>query len=376
MNIWIDSNQKLQQMCAQLIEVATLAIDTEFIRTDTFYPKIALIQISNGEQCWLIDVLSIDQFGSLKQLLEDPGRILIFHACAEDLEVLDHALDIRPASIFDTQIAAGIVNIGYCIGYARLVMQMFEIELDKQETRSDWLKRPLTDRQLDYAAIDVLYLHRMHEILGSTMQDLQREDWFAEETQAMFDMAAGRKDTSDYYLRIKGAWRLQAKSLSALRRLCDWREDTARVLDKPRSHVIKDTVLLELARRLPTGEEQLHGIEGWYPRSVKRYGQMVLRQIAASGNDTPAEAIPEPLTKSANNVMKAMRSALSEVAEEQNIPQEFLSNKKELEAILRSAMASKDKSQRQWPARLNQGWRQVSVKPAIQAVLENMDSLQ
>lgn len=376
MNIWIDSNDQLQQMCDQLAEVATVAIDTEFIRTGTFYPKIALIQISNGEQCWLIDVLAIDQFAALKQLLEDPARTLIFHACNEDLEVLDHALDIRPVNIFDTQIAAGIANIGYCMGYARLVLQMFDVELDKQETRSDWLKRPLTDRQLEYAAVDVLYLHRIYEILSASLEELQRQDWFAEETVAMFDMAAGRKDNSDYYLRVKGAWRLQAKSLSALRRLCDWREDTARALDKPRSHIIKDTILLEIARRLPTVKEQLHGIEDWYSRSVKRHGQVVLEQIAKSDSDGPAAVIPEPLTKSANTVIKAMRGALTAVAEAQQIPQEFLSNKKELEAILRSAMASKTRGEYEWPTRLTQGWREASVKPALQAVLENTDTLQ
>lgn len=376
MNLWIDSNNKLQQMCDQLAEVATIAVDTEFIRTDTFFPKIALIQISNGDQCWLIDVLAIDQFESLKVLLEDPSRTLIFHACAEDLEVLDHALDIRPVNIFDTQIAAGITNIGYCMGYARLVHKLFDVELDKQETRSDWLKRPLTDRQLDYAAVDVLYLHRIHEILSQALQEQQRQEWFAEETVAMFDMAAGRKDNSDYYLRVKGAWRLQGKSLSALRRLCDWREETARTMDKPRSHIIKDTILLEIARRLPTAEEQLHGIEDWYSRSVKRYGSMVLQQIQYSADDAPTEAIPEPLTKAANTVMKAMRSALSVVAEAQKIPQEFLSNKKELEAILRSALDGDVRGQYEWPARLNQGWREASVKPAIQAVLESTDTLQ
>lgn len=376
MNIWIDSNSKLQQMCEQLAETPTLAIDTEFIRTDTFFPKIALIQISNGDQCWLIDVLAIDQFESLKALLENPSCTLIFHACAEDLEVLDHALGIRPVNIFDTQIAAGITNIGYCMGYARLVNKLFDVELDKQETRSDWLKRPLTDRQLDYAAIDVLYLHRIHEILSQSLQQQQRQEWFAEETVAMFDMAARRKDNSDYYLRVKGAWRLQTKSLSALRRLCDWREETARTLDKPRSHIIKDTILLEVARRLPTAEEQLHGIEDWYSRSVKRHGAMVLQQIQDSAADTPAEAIPEPLTKSANRVMKALRAALSAVAEAQQVPQEFLSNKKELEAILRSAMAGDVKGQYEWPTRLNQGWREASVKPAIQAVLESTDTLQ
>ena len=152
MNHWIDSNEKLQQMCEELANVAKLAVDTEFIRTDTFYPKIALIQISDGEQCWLVDVLAINQFVPLKEMLEDQSKLLIFHACAEDLEVLEYALDICPGRIFDTQIAAGLVNIGYCMGYARLVDSMFQIELDKQEIMKlklykDQIKR--TDLPMD-----------------------------------------------------------------------------------------------------------------------------------------------------------------------------------------------------------------------------------
>ena len=137
MNHWIDSNEKLQQMCDQLANVVKLAVDTEFIRTDTFFPKIALIQVSDGEDCWLLDVLAIDDFSGLKLLLEDTTRtLMIFHACAEDLEVLEYALDICPGRIFDTQIAAGIVNIGYCMGYARLGgFHCFRRELDKQETQ-------------------------------------------------------------------------------------------------------------------------------------------------------------------------------------------------------------------------------------------------
>ena len=113
MNHWIDSNTKLQQMCEQLAQVPKLAVDTEFIRTDTFYPKIALIQISDGEQCWLVDVLAIDDFSALKALLESSDHQLIFHACAADLEVLDYALDIKPTQLFDNTIAAGIGNLCY-----------------------------------------------------------------------------------------------------------------------------------------------------------------------------------------------------------------------------------------------------------------------
>ena len=371
MNHWVDSNQKLQQMCEKLARIATVAIDTEFIRTDTFFPKIALIQISDGEDCWLLDVLAIDDFSGLKLLLEDTTRTLIFHACGEDLEVLEHGLDIRPANIFDTQIAAGIANIGYCMGYARLVKALFDVELDKQETRSDWLKRPLTDRQKVYAADDVLYLHRMHSLLSAAVSEQGRLDWFAEETVAMLELAESRKDQTDYYLRVKGAWRLQARSLNALRRLCNWREETARVMDKPRSHVIKDTVLLELARRMPTAAEQLKGIEDLHSRSVQRHGDNLLQSIVDSHGDEPLPPLPEPLPKAANAIIKSMRDSLNALAESQAIPQEFLSNKKELESLLRSHL----EGQCNWPKRLIQGWRQTRVKPALQAVVDRVGSL-
>jgi ribonuclease D len=368
---WIDSNSGLQQMCQQLEPVHKLAVDTEFIRTDTFYPKIALIQISDGQRCWLVDVLAIDDFAPLKALLESPDHQLIFHACAEDLEVLDYALDIKPSQIFDTQIAAGIANIGYCMGYARLVDSLFEVTLDKQETRSDWLARPLTQRQLDYAAVDVQYLHQMEQILSKALAELQREQWFAEETQALFALVEGRKDHSHYYLRVKGAWRLGVKSLTALNRLCDWRESKARSSNRPRAHIIKDSVLIELARRLPSGQDQLQGIEDWYPRSVKRHGQTVLQQIADSANDSPVPAMPQPLPKSISILMREMRDSMGRVAHDNQIPQEFLCNKKELESILRSSM----EGQCQWPARLNQGWRLQLVQPAIKDVLDNTEAL-
>lgn len=367
MKQWIDSDSALKNMCTQLATVKKLAVDTEFIRTNTFYPKIALIQISDSQQCWLIDVLAIDDFSPLKTLLEDPQKVLIFHACAEDLEVLDHALDINPATIFDTQIAAGITNIGYCMGYARLVQAMFDIELDKQETRSDWLARPLTERQLDYAAVDVEYLHAMEQLLSQRLAEQQREEWFKEETIALFATVEGRKDYQNYYQRVKGAWRLDEQSLVALNRLCDWREERARALDKPRSHIIKDSVLLELAIRLPSSNSQLYGIDDWHPRSVKRLGPMVLQQIKQANNDDQIASIPMPLPKEITSLIKEMRNALASVAEVIQIPQEFLCNKKELESILRSSMAGDCI----WPARLTQGWRQSGVQPALQAVLNN-----
>lgn len=362
---WINSNTGLQQLCDQLIKIPTLAVDTEFIRTDTFFPKIALIQLSDGENCWLIDVLAIDQFAPLKSLLESPQVTLIFHACAEDLEVLDCALKIQPRNIFDTQVAAGLTNVGYNMGYAKLVQKFYDIELDKQETRSDWLARPLSPQQLKYAQIDVAYLHGLHKHLSRSLSEHQREVWFAEEMQGLYDLVEKRKQSVDYYLRIKNAWRLNAKSISVLKHLCCWREDLARAKDKPRSRIVKDAVLYELARQIPQDKHQLHRIEDWHPHSIKRYGDTVLKEIKIVDYQAGIEMLPPPLTREMSAVFKRIRHSLSHLADENNIPAEFLCNKKELEQVLRSSA----ESECNWPARLNSGWRSHWVKPAIEAEL-------
>ena len=368
---WVASNQQLAALCQQLQSSPSLAIDTEFMRTNTYFPKLALIQLSDGEQCWLIDVLEIDEFAPLKALLEGPELVLIFHAPGEDFEVLDHALSIVPNNIFDTQVAAGLVNIGYSMGYARLVAHVFDIELGKEDTRSDWMIRPLSDRQKRYAADDVLYLHRLYKILSGQLAEQQRHNWLDEEMLGLLEASAQRKKAVDYYLRVKGAWRLQGSSLAVLKSLCDWREETARSLDKPRSHIVKDNVLLELANSMPTTMGQLHRIDDWYSRSVKRFGEDVLQLIADVDHDNIPESLPQPLSRAVADVMKTMRARLNEVAEDHGIPKELMSNKKELEAILRSVV----QGECQWPIRLTDGWRVAMVTPALQSVIESSDSL-
>jgi ribonuclease D len=363
MSIWINTNIELQNLCHQLASCSLIALDTEFIRTDTFYPKIALIQLSDGETIWLIDVLAIDNFIPLKQLLESPDTTLIFHACAEDLEVLDHSVNIQPTHIFDTQIAAGIVNVGYCMGYARLVDSLLEIQLDKQETRSNWLARPLTQRQLDYAEVDVLHLHSLYRLLLKMLNEQDRVKWFEEESQGLFSVVDQRKSNPDYYTRIRGAWRLDPQSLSTLRHLCQWRETISRSRDVPKSRIAKDNVLLDIAKQMPKSKRQLFDIDDWHHGSVRRYGELILEEIEASRQKKNDAWAPQPLSNSLNTIFKNIRKSLVKTAEEQKIPQEFLSNKRELEDILRNAQ----QGNYQLPDRIKQGWRQ----PWVQSVIES-----
>ena len=371
MSHWIASNNDLKNLCEQLADSELLALDTEFIRTDTYYPKIALIQLSDGKDCWLIDVLAIDQFSALKGLIESPNNRIIFHACAEDLEVLDHSLNIQPTGIFDTQIAAGIANVGYSMGYARLVGALLDIELDKQETRSNWLARPLTERQIDYAVIDVLHLHTLHDMLIEMLNEQDRIAWFEEEIQTLFGMVTQRKSNQNFFVKFKGAWRLDAQSLVTLKALCLWRESTAKTKNVPKSRIAKDSVLMEVARQMPEYKHQLHSIRDWHPIAIKRYGDALLKQVKDSYDAPPISAneVPQPLSKMMSHVFKLIRQALIDVASEQNIPQEFLCNKRELEAILRSV----ENGELVLPNRITQGWREPWVKPVIEAELKKLN---
>ena len=367
---WIDSNQKLDRALSRLQKANVLAVDTEFIRTNTFYPEIALIQVSDGTNCWLIDVLAVDVSDKLKDLFEDDNRTLIFHACAEDLEVLEYALNTRPKNIFDTQIAAGVVNLGYSLGYASLVKTLFSIELDKQQTRSNWLARPLSQKQLNYAADDVMYLHRIYYYLSEQLEQKNRTDWFNEEWIALRATVDSRKSLMDYYMRIKGAWALSETSLKTLRRLCNWRESIAKQKNKPRGHIIKDTVLFDIAEGLPTGMDQLAEIEGLFPGMIKRFGQSLLKQVELAQSDGKAKALPQPMSKADTPVLRAMRDNLIEMADKMGIPPELLFKKKELEKILR---ASREEAT-EWPQKYRSGWRAALVAPVLNAVLDHVDS--
>jgi len=371
MSHWIASNDELNNLCDQLADCEILALDTEFIRTDTYYPKLALIQLSDGIDCWLIDVLAIDQFSPLKQLIESPNNRIIFHACAEDLEVLDHSLNIQPTGIFDTQIAAGIANVGYSMGYGRLVGALLDIELDKQETRSNWLARPLTERQIDYAVIDVLHLHTLHDILVQMLDQQERMAWFEEEIKSLFGLVTQRKSNQNFFAKFKGAWRLNEQSLVTLKSLCQWRESKAKSKNVPKSRIAKDSVLMEIARQKPKYKHQLHSIRDWHPVAIKRYGDDLLNQVKDSYNEPPipANEVPQPLSRVMSQMFTTIRQQLIAIASEQNIPQEFLCNKRELEAILRSV----ENGELVLPNRITQGWRQQWVKPVIETELEKLN---
>lgn len=359
--VLITSTAQLQDCITQLSQCDAVAIDTEFMRTDTFFPILGLVQLFDGETCWLIDPLEVSDLGALATMLVNPDITKVFHSCSEDLEVLQHVLGCVPQPLFDTQVAAAMTGYGFSKGYAALVDAMLGIHVPKGETRSDWLKRPLRDAQLGYAASDVYYLLPVYRQLCESLNQLGRHSWVGEEMTALIAKSADRDDIDHYYLKVKGGWQLAPQRLEALNLLCQWRETEARARNRPRNRLVPDKALLEIAIVNPQGKHALAEIEGMHPGIMRRYADILLellgRGLSTDKADCP-KPLPEPLPRKAGDMIKQLKKAVVKQAEMLDLPPEVLARKRDLEVLVRSML---EKPHAELPASIANGWRYEAI---------------
>ena len=350
---FVTSREALASCVARCLDCDAVTVDTEFIRTDTFFPVLGLIQISDGCDVWLIDPLAIDDFAELERLFLAPAVVKVFHSCSEDLEVLRHQLGLVPAPLFDTQVAAAFLNYGYSRGYAAMAQTVLDLALDQQETRSDWLRRPLTDSQQKYAAEDVYYLMQIYRKLVGELEVAGRSEWVRAEMAELLANARAPESLETYYLRVKGANKLDQRDTALLRELTCWREREARARNRPRNRIVADRALLDLIRFKPEKTNGLYRIEGFNAGTVHRYGEMLLELVHSEPELDDLEAIPEPLDKKGKALMAQCRDLLEAAARKMTLAVELLARKKELESLVSSALAGKP----ELPIRLVDSWR-------------------
>lgn len=335
----IGENTVLAEHCQRWLQLPFVAIDTEFVRTETYFPIAGLIQVGDGEQAYLIDPLEITDWSPLVALLESPSVIKVLHACSEDLEVFQHLCGALPAPLFDTQIAAAYLGMDFSMSYSRLVKALLDIELDKEETRSDWLQRPLSAKQLQYAVDDTLYLARIYTLMAPRLNAAGLTDWLLEDTAELAASAGVIPDPAQAYRRIKQAWRLKPAELAVLQVLCDWRERAARQRDVARNRLLRESTLCPLAQRQPGSASQLSRMEDMHPRTVRQDGDTIL-ELIVKGQGVPAEqwpaALPEPLPADANRLLKSLRKVGQRHAERLGMASELMLRKKVLEALVRT----------------------------------------
>ncbi|WOT06622.1 ribonuclease D [Shewanella youngdeokensis] len=362
---YIDDDASLAALVAQYSQAKLLVIDTEFVRTRTYYARLGLIQAYDGKTLALIDPLAVTNLSLFWSLLTDDNIVKLLHSCSEDLEVFANNGQCQPTRLFDSQIAAGLCGMGHGLGYAKLVEQTLGIKLDKGESRTDWLKRPLTDAQLEYAANDVYYLYELYPQLVEKLESLGRLDWVYEDGERMTQGRLDAPNPDIAYLKVKNAYQLLPRQLAVLKALADWRLKRALVKDLALGFVVKDHALVALAKKMPTSVNDLYKMSELTEQERRIHGKDLIKIIAS----VDYEDLPKPLDVLAlktgyKATFKSIKQCLVEQAEAQNVPIELLGSKKFIHEYLQWVW---DGKKGELPLVLK-GWRQTIVSDALNAL--------
>jgi len=345
-----------------------VALDTEFMREKTYYPQLCLLQLATKDIIACVDPLALEDLTPLYDALFDPGIVKVLHAARQDYEIFFHATGRLPAPLFDTQAAAGLAGFSDQAGYATLVKELLGVELTKSHTRADWSRRPLAEAELAYAADDVRYLGALYDKLRAALESRSRLAWLDAEVAALTDPATYRPDPATSWKRIRGNQRLKPRELAVLAALAAWRETVAIEVNRPRQWIVRDEILLDLARRQPRDLPALNQIRGIQPGFVERRGTNVLSLIeeARAGATPPAPpATRDRLTPEQDAVADLLMGVARLRGAEQDISPANLVTRKEIERLITG--------ERDLPVLA--GWRRAAVGDALLEVLDGSRGL-
>ena len=367
----VKQSQRLAEICQQASHKPFLMLDTEFVRTRTLYARLGLIQMFDGETLALVDPVEIDDLTPLWDLLKNESVTKVLHACGEDLEVFQHYAGCMPTPMIDTQIMAAFLGYGLSTGFAKLVSDYLGIDLDKGEARTDWMARPLSEKQLNYAAADVHYLLPMFEKLKAELAETQWEAAAYEESELAVRKREKQPDAEKAYLDIKNAWQLNPKQLAILKMAAKWRLEEARKRDLAVNFVVHELSLWKLARFGLRSKEQMLK-EGFDPREVQRHGGKLLRFTYLADDLEPAE-YPKEISRLMDypgykQIFKLLKDEVKLASEQSGLMPEFLSSKKQLNQLL-SWKWKKNAAPEFKPETLN-GWRGGLLEARFMSVLE------
>lgn len=359
----VASQAELDAACASMAQSASLPLDTEFARTDTFRARLCLVQVGSAAGIFCIDTLADLDLGGLWQVIAAPEREKILHAAKQDIEVLLQSFGTMPAPLFDTQVAAGLLGHPPQAGYASLVAAELGIQLDKTQTRTDWSRRPLSAAQLAYAANDVAWLPALAMRLRGRLREAGREAWAEEDSAALLDPAL-------YGLRPEQAWqrlgRLEYQPVAVqarAHRLAAWRERRADRANRPRQWILSDQLLMAVAATNPRSQAALASL-GLPAGLLRHSGNALLEELARANADLAAGgfahlAQQQRPTTGENGQLKRLAAVAQGVADRLGLAAEVLATRGELAALRRGERE----------LRVLRGWRRTLVgEPLLEAL--------
>ncbi|WP_406697052.1 HRDC domain-containing protein [Singulisphaera sp. Ch08] len=342
------------------------AFDTEFVSEETFEPVLCLIQVATRERLAVIDPLAIDDLSPFWNLVIDPTIEVVMHAASEDLRICRFKTGTVPRRVFDVQIAAGLVGFGYPLSLVNLIGQALRITVSGGETRTDWRRRPLTAAQLRYALDDVRYLLDLADLLGSQLKELGRVDW-AEGEFAHFVSSIQNRVEEERWRRLPGLHQLNRRSLEAARRLAEWRFAEARRSNRPIRQLLRDDLLVAIAKRQPSSRRDLEALRDFNrPHLLSRAADLLA--VIASAQLVPPEELPEPPDRHDDGpgltmVVNLLAAALAQCCAQSKVAAGLVGTSNDLKDLIRWHSQNCPDSFR---PELAEGWRaEVCGKPLL-----------
>jgi ribonuclease D len=363
---WIDDDAELHALIDEVLREPRYAIDTEFHRERTYFPALALVQIGWGDgEIALIDPLAVD-VGAFRRLFES-DVCAVFHAAQQDLDVLTHAVGVIPRQFFDTQIAGGFVGYG-TPSLVSLLNGELSINPPKGDRLTDWLRRPLTDAQRQYAAVDVAYLLELHDRLLAQLDELGRQGWAVEACRELADKPAGAIDPEQAWTKLKDARGLRARARAVAQAVAAWRERTAVERNVPVRQVLPDLAVLGIAQRQPSNAKELSQARGVDDRfSRGKIAEQLLAAVAEGKRAEPPAPLPggDELDRDLRPAVTLVSAWVSQVAKRERIDTAMLATRADLISFL-----SGDPD-----ARLAHGWRNELLGDGIGRLIDGRAAL-
>jgi ribonuclease D len=365
--VLIATAEELAACCSQLAGCSRIGLDTEFVGEDQYHPQLCLVQVATPEALFLIDPFTAGPLDDFWKLVVDPARQVIVHAGREEVRLCRRSSGQPPGNLFDLQIAAGLVGLGYPLGHGPLVSQVLGVHLSKVETLTEWRNRPLTAAQICYAFDDVRYLLPLGKNLSDRLERLNRVAWAKEEFAHQAEQAVGNEPTVERWRKLRGIGSLDRRRLAIVRELFFWREQKAAELNRPPRIVVRDDLLIEIARRNPAAERELHVVRGLAKRFAGAIVQAVERARALAIEACPRLAERDRDPPQLALVVGVLNAFLADFAARNELAASIIASSHDMRELVRARMQCAELPQGSiWQS----GWRAAHVLPEVLAILD------
>ncbi len=372
----ITSQRDLLKLCDEFAHAPSIAFDTEFVSEDRYRPDLCLIQVAIGQRVFVLDTQRIEDAAPFWSALAEPGHQTIVHAGREEMLFSLRAVNRMPHNLFDVQIAAALVGLEYPAAYSTLVSRLLNQSLGKGETRTDWRRRPLSPRQIEYALRDVVYLEPLRDALDQRLRELNRHAWFASEMQSWQDELE-QAESREAWRRVSGTSGLSARQLAIVRELWRWRDQEAARRDKPVRHVLRDDLIVELSRRQTAELRRIRAVRGLERRDIQRHhralADCIQRALSLPDNELPERPSRSP-TAQLNLLGQFLNTALSSICRGADVAPSMVGSAQDVRELIAYRLDLEGAASGPPPS-LARGWRAEIVGKKIEQLLEGRLSI-